>query len=141
MSCCGSKKDVPRATQNTLRASKFYGTDNTEIQRPPVEGFRPIPKTNAGSYSKITKAEDYGVENVTGSKSRIFGDNNTLDFALDQDPGVANTFDVPTFDYQTMLSHNIYYNLNSKAQLNHDDGNRSVLKTSQPVANRQTTVK
>lgn len=61
MSCCGNKKDVPRNTQKTLRASKFYGNDNTEIQHPTIEGFRPVPKTIAGSYSKITKAEDYGV--------------------------------------------------------------------------------
>jgi hypothetical protein len=54
-----------------------------------------------------------------------------LNFQLDQDPGVSNTFDVPTFDYHTMLSHNIYFNLNAKDKINFEDGNRSRLQTSQ----------
>ena len=59
----------------------------------------------------------------------MFSDETALNFNLDQYPGVANTFDLPTFDYQTMLSHNIYFNLNSKGPLNVDDGNKSVLRT------------
>jgi hypothetical protein len=60
MSCCGNKKDVPQGTHNVLRATKVYGADNTVVTVP-VQGFRPIPKTNAGSYSKVTRQEDYNV--------------------------------------------------------------------------------
>lgn len=58
MSCCGNKNDVPKGTSNSLRATKVYGADNTVVQVP-IQGFRPVPKSNAGNYSKVTKQEDY----------------------------------------------------------------------------------
>lgn len=73
----------------------------------------------------MTKAENYGVEEATGSKSRLIGNTNELNFRLDEDPGVANTFDIPTYDYHTLLSHNIYYNLNARSKVVIEDGNTS----------------
>ena len=81
-----------------------------------------------GSYSKVTKPENYGVEYTNGEKSRLIGNLNELNFALDTDPGVSNTFDLPTYDYHTLLSHNIFYNLNRRQQLHVEDGNTSPLK-------------
>lgn len=40
-----------------------------------------------------------------------------LDFTLDEDPGVSNTFDIPTFDYKPILIHNIYSGRNSRISL------------------------
>lgn len=55
----------------------------------------------------------------------MIGNTNELNFRLDEDPGVSNTFDVPTYDYHTLLSHNIYYNLNSRSKIMIEDGNTS----------------
>ena len=142
MSCCGNKKDVAQGTtKHGLKASKFYGTDNTLVTAPITTGYKPIPKNSAGSYSKVTKQEDYAIENTTGSKSRLYGNDDSLNFQLDHQPGVANTFDIPTFDYQTMLNHNIYFNLNSKGPLDINDGNKSVLRQSGTTGPKPTTVK
>ncbi len=84
-----------------------------------------------GNYSKVTKAEDYTNEVTEASKSRMIGQTNELNFRLDEDPGVSNTFDLPTYDYHTLLSHNIYYNLNSKQKIIVDDGNMSTVRIDQ----------
>lgn len=55
----------------------------------------------------------------------MIGNTNELNFRLDEDPGVSNTFDIPTYDYHTLLSHNIYYNLNSRSKIVIEDGNAS----------------
>lgn len=133
MSCCGNKKDVNQTPASTyksgqIKATKFYGNDLNPEVTASGKGFVPIRQTNVGSYTKKTKEEDYARENTSGSTSRLLAKVNELNFALDSDPGVSNTFDIPTFDYQTMLTHNIFYNLNRKVQLNVDDGNRSTIK-------------
>lgn len=134
MSCCGNKKDVAPGTTGTttrsangLKAQKVFSNDNNPVTVP-TTGYRPVPYNNVGNYKKVTKDENYWEENTKGSKSRLFTDETALNFNLEHESGVANTFDMPTFDYQTMLSHNIYFNLNSKGPLNVDDGNKSVLR-------------
>lgn len=77
------------------------------------------------------------MENSRGSVARMVGSTNELNFKLDQDPGVANTFDIPTYDYQTLLSHNIYYNLNTRSKVTIEDGNTSRVGLNQPNAVRQ----
>jgi len=65
MSCCGNKKDVARTTthdtHNNIRATKFYGNDNNPELGVSSTGFRPIPQSGAGKYSKITKQENYAL--------------------------------------------------------------------------------
>ena len=132
MSCCGNKKDVAlnqtTRSSNGLKAKKVFGNDDNPVTVP-VTGFRAVPPLNVGNYKRVTKDQNYWEENTKGSKSRLFTDESALNFNLDHDPGVANTFDIPTFDYQTMLNHNIYFNLNAKSQLNVDDGNKSIIRT------------
>jgi len=65
----------------------------------------------------------------------MFGNTNELNFALDETPGVSNTFDVPTYDYRTLLSHNIYYNLNARSKIVVDDGNTSRVGMNQTTQN------
>ena len=64
-------------------------------------------------------------------------------FALDDDNGVANTFDIPTFEYATCLSHNIF-----SGKLLNKVGKNSALKTnnsrernSQPTTAQRDTTK
>ncbi len=76
------------------------------------------------------------MEATEGSKSRLVGQINELNFRLDEDPGVSNTFDLPTYDYHTLLSHNIYYNLNSRSKIIVEDGNTSKVGLQQNNVNR-----
>lgn len=84
----------------------------------------------------MTRPEDYTRENVSGSKSRLVGSINDLNFALDEEAGVSNTFDVPYFEYQTLLTHNIYSNRNQKSVIQFDNGNTSKLVNSNLVVSK-----
>jgi hypothetical protein len=59
----------------------------------------------------------------------LIGNTDELKFELEEPFGVGNTFDIPTFDYDTLLSHNILSRLNSRTKYQYDDGNEVKTKS------------
>ncbi len=60
------------------------------------------------SAGRLARSELYAIENHEAVAPSKVGDGSLLDFRLDSDLGVSNTFALPFFDYCGMLKNRYY---------------------------------